>query len=110
MTDISSDGAAAAAGGSQTAAVPAQASPPSVDAPVGQSPLISEVTVGAHFKMIFITVVGFTAAFWVAYFSLVTFGGDSEQVKGAIDTFKIAGFSGIGTIFGLFGGVMGAKT
>ncbi|AGS71176.1 hypothetical protein B446_21820 [Streptomyces collinus Tu 365] len=47
--------------------------------------------------------VGFTAAFWLAYVVLVVTSPHGEQVKTAIETMKGAGLSGLGTIFGLAG-------
>ncbi|MFI0739336.1 hypothetical protein ACH4PU_14790 [Streptomyces sp. NPDC021100] len=68
-------------------------------------------TIGSHFKMIFLVIVGFTVMFWLAHFGLLLFTVDPErpEIKDALETTKIAGFSGLGTIFGLLGGAVGGK-
>ncbi|MER7346409.1 hypothetical protein ABT390_13560 [Streptomyces aurantiacus] len=62
------------------------------------------IAIDAHFKMIFIVVVAFTAAFWLGYYGLIIFGSESETTKNAADTLKTAASSGVGSIFGLLGG------
>ncbi|MFD3911209.1 hypothetical protein [Streptomyces sp. NPDC058603] len=68
------------------------------------------VTVGAHFKMIFLVIVGLTLMFWLAHFGLL-FTADPEkpEIKDALETTKIAGFSSLGTILGLLGGAISGR-
>ncbi|MEH0470874.1 hypothetical protein QA943_18800 [Streptomyces sp. B21-097] len=68
------------------------------------------VTVSSHFKMIFLVIVGLTFMFWLAHFGLL-FTADPEkpEIKDALETTKIAGFSSLGTILGLLGGAVSGK-
>ena len=59
-----------------------------------------------HFKTIFWTVVGFTGLFWLSFLALAVFGPHTDEAKTAMETFKNAGLSGVGTIFGLAGGAL----
>ncbi|OAR22374.1 hypothetical protein A8W25_22225 [Streptomyces sp. ERV7] len=68
------------------------------------------VTVGSHFKMIFIVIVGLTVMFWAVHFGLLfTTDPEKPEIKDALETTKIAGFSSLGTILGLLGGAVSGK-
>ncbi|WP_405561909.1 hypothetical protein [Streptomyces sp. NBC_01180] len=83
-------------------------SPPATPVPPTADNLT--VTVSSHFKMIFLVIVGLTLMFWMAHFGLL-FTSDPErpEIKDALETTKIAGFSSLGTILGLLGGAVSGK-
>ncbi|WP_158713464.1 hypothetical protein OG223_24390 [Streptomyces sp. NBC_01478] len=57
-----------------------------------------------RFKLIFSTVAALTALALILNVLLAAFGGDSEQVKGAVEACSTTYMMGFGAIVGLIGG------